>query len=122
MIMAKKKTRAKAKRPPTRRKRRSSPAETNGHVSDGTMEIIIQGKQPRRIVADVMVVKLACEELEIAHKLKPDAKGQLHATPKFAIALSESFRELGYETTPNVAIAMWQRANEHFGQLQKKTN
>jgi hypothetical protein len=94
----------------------------NGQLEDGTITVSVKGGvlNGKTLEFDAMVVKLASEPLEAKHKMRAKG-GKLFATAEFAVEFDKKLKELGYESTPTIAIRVWSRAHEYFAEVQKKT-
>lgn len=104
-------------------KRKTTQAEDNGHLQDGTITIEVQGgpHDGKTISMDATVVMMVAGELTKKHKLKTE-RGMTQATPRFAIELDEKLQEMGYSSTPTIAVHAWVKACEYFAAVQKKTS
>lgn len=103
-------------------KRKPKP-EHNGQLIDGTIEIAVQGGPHggETIRMDATVVKLTAEALQDKHKLTV-TDGIIEPTAEFALELDQKLQEMGYKSTPTIAIHAWVTASNYFAELQKKTN
>ena len=97
----------------------------NGHstVKDAVLSIKVEGGEldGQEIEMDVMLVRLASDELARKHNLEV-VDGELHATVEFVAELCERIKQIGYPCTPSVAIHAWVKVSEYFAELQKKTS
>ncbi len=112
------------KRPSRRKPTAAAAADSNGEVLDGTLTFQIRGgpHDGKQIEMDAMLLKLACEQQEAAHKLPVDDDGCRRATPEFAVSLNQALIDLGYDCTPTIAVRAWVAVNEYFAAQQKKTS
>jgi len=119
--MTKRKT-AGARR--TRRKIPRPKAESNGQLIDGTITIEVKGgpHDGKTILMSAMIVNDAAEEVTKKLKMQPDSDGLMTFTPEFKIAFDKRLRELGYESTVEIAMSAQEKAFEYWTSLQKKTS
>lgn len=117
--MTKRKTVKRAGRKVARPKR----AESNGQLVDGTISIVVRGgpHDGETLQMDATVVKLVAEKLQAKHSL-PVKDGHIQPTAEFAIDLDRALQDLGYKSTPTIAVHAWIKAVEYFIELQKKTS
>ncbi len=110
------------KKTPTRK--RKVAAESNGELLDGTITIVVTGGPHggKTIYMSAMIVNDAVSELISKLKLQPDSDGLTTFTPEFKMALDKRLQELGYESTPEIAMHAQQKAFEYWTSLQKKTS
>ena len=92
----------------------------SNELADGKVEVRISGET---YSGDLLLLKLACEELERKHSLEV-AEGVIHATEPFLVELAGRFKaQLNAEQcTPTEAYLLWQRVSEWMDDLKKNTN
>jgi len=108
----------------TKKTTRRKPADsTNGELVDGTLTIAVKGGpyDGQTLEMDALVVRLAAETLVRKHGLKVK-DGWIDATAAFSVDLDKALKEVGYKSTPTIAIRAWEIACRLFAELQKKTN
>lgn len=114
---------AKAKRKRATRRATHKPAESNGHIKDGTITVAVEGgpHDGKTLSMDAMVVKLIADELVETHDLTID-NGKYIATAGFAVDLDNALQKIGYTSTPTIAVFAWVAACDYFAEIQKKTS
>lgn len=119
------KKRATMRSTPNRRPAPSSgdDRESNGAVRDGVLRIDVEGGRyhGQTIVIDPLLVLLAAEPLERSHRLEQDGD-TLRATPAFIVDLDKAMQDLGYSSTPAIALHAWIHSRAYFHEAQKKTS
>ena len=117
------KTRGKAPRKRAPRKPKVA-AESNGEFVDGTITIKVVGGPhgDKTIYMSAMIVNDAVNEVIKKLNLQPGSDGLMTFTPEFKIALDKRLQELGYDSTPDIAMHAQVKAFEYWSSLQKKTN
>ncbi len=113
------------KRKTVRPKRaRVSQPESNGQLIDGTITIEVVGGPHggKTIYMSAMIVNDAVDEVIKKLKMQSDSNGLMTWTPEFKIALDKRLQELGYDSTPEIAMHAQVKAFEYWSSLQKKTN
>jgi len=105
----------------SRRKRTIKPS-SNGAVEDGTLTIDVKGGtyDGQTVIMDLMLLRLCSEEARAKHPLE-ERDGMVEPTAAFVSALDANLRNLGYKSTPAIAVHAWQKMCEHFATIQKKT-
>ena len=98
--------------------------ESKGQLIDGTITIEVKGgpHDGKTIHMSAMIVNDAVSELIKKLKLEPDSEGLTTFTPEFKIALDKRLQELGYDSTPEIAMHAQAKAFEYWTSLQKKTS
>ncbi len=119
-------TKRKAAKPKRagRRIARPKQAESNGQFNDGTITIVVQGgpHDGKTIFMSAMIVNDAVNELCTKLRLEADSDGLMTFTPEFKMALDRRLQELGYDSTPEIAMHAQEKAFEYWTSLQKKTS
>ena len=107
-----------------RKTARPKRAESNGQLIDGTITIEVQGGPHggKTIHMSAMIVNDAAEEVTKKLKMQPDSDGLMTFTPEFKMALDKRLQELGYDSTPEIAMHAQSKAFEYWTSLQKKTS
>lgn len=105
--------------------RKRQPSDSNGQVTVLEGEIVIDVKggphDGKTIRMDPLLLMLAAEPLERKHKLEIDDRGFVVASAAFIKDFDAALRnDLGYESTPAVALGAWQAAHEYHAELKKK--
>ena len=105
-------------------RKRKVAAESNGELIDGTITIVVKGgpHDGKTIHMSAMVVNDAVNEVFKKLKIEPDSDGLTTFTPEFKMALDRRLQELGYDSTPEIAMHAQQKAFEYWTSLQKKTS
>ena len=67
-----------------------------------------------------MLLRLCSEEARAKHPLA-ERDGMVEPTSAFVAALNQNLVNLGYKSTPAIAVHAWQKMCEHFASIQKKT-
>ncbi len=108
----------------TKTRRKTKPAESNGEFLDGTIVIDVRSGpyDGKTLRFDASVVNNAANRLVDKFGLKPSKDGVIEYPPEFSIELSERFKELGYDSTPTIALYAWEKAVDHWNMSQKKTS
>lgn len=93
------------------------------YLADGLIKIGIndlQGNRLRDICVDTLVLKLLCEECELANGIKPGDK----PTSTFLQDLAKRIRETGLDAdcSATVAYQLWHAASEAISILKKNTS
>ena len=98
--------------------------ESNGQLIDGTITIEVKGgpHDGKTILMSAEIVNDAVNELIAKLGLKPDSDGLMTFTPEFKIALDNRLRELGYESTVEIAMSAQVKAFDYWKSIQKKTS
>ena len=106
------------------RKKTPGKAESNGELLDGTITIKVVGgpHDGKAIHMSAMIVNDAVTELITSLNLKPDSDGLYKFTPEFKMGLNRRLQELGYDSTPEIAMGAQEKAFEYWQTLQKKTS
>ena len=115
------------KRKTVKRARRRIPRpklESNGQLIDGTITIEVRGgpHDGKTIHMSAMIVNDAVDEVVKKLKMEPDSDGLMSWTPEFKMALDKRLQDLGYESTPEIAMHAQSKAFEYWESLQKKTS
>ncbi len=99
-------------------------AESNGELLDGTITIVVRGgpHDGKTIYMSAMIVNDAADEVAKKLNMQPGSDGLTTFTPEFKMALSKRLQELGYDSTPEIAMHAQQKAFEYWTSLQKKTS
>ncbi len=103
---------------------RPKQTESNGELLDGTITIVVRGGPHggKTIYMSAMIVNDAVNEVIRKLKLQPGSDGLITFTPEFKIALDKRLQELGYDSTPEIAMHAQSKAFEYWSSLQKKTS
>jgi len=109
------------KTPPRKRK---VAAESNGQFLDGTIVIDIRSGpyDGKTLRMDATVVNIAANRLITKFGIKPGDDGLFELPPEFGIELCDRLKELGYDSTPTIALHAWSKAVDYFNMVQKKTS
>lgn len=94
-------------------------------LSDGALQVEIQKRDGATVVSeiDIILLQLACEEVEEVHKLPLDANGNMRPTAQFLKDLSDKLSALGVlGCTPSVAVGLWSAASKGITELKKNTD
>lgn len=97
-------------------------------LDDGRLQFVVRRRDGSAnddavYALDLLLVKLACEQLEAKHQLPTLENGQLQPTPEFLIDLAERLDGLGLAAcTPTLAWQVWQAASHELGSLKKNMN
>jgi hypothetical protein len=107
----------------TTRRRQRPAAETNGHIQDGELVLVVEGgpHDGKTIKIDPMLFGLESRRLERQHKLEV-VDGVMIATADFAKDLQTVMQRLGHPSTPTIAVCVWVKVCEYFAEQQKKTS
>lgn len=105
----------------TPRKRKT--AENNGQLLDGTLSIEVRGgpHDGKTLQMDALVVKAVADKLVAKHELVVK-DGRYDYTAEFAIEFDQKLKDVGYDSTPTIALYAWVKAVDYFITVQKKTN
>ena len=93
-------------------------------LSDGTLNFVVRraGHDDKTIDADLLILKLTCEQCEDRHSLQ-SADGRMKPTPEFLQDLAASLGTCGIEDcTPTIAWQVWIAVSEQLSLLKKSTN
>lgn len=106
----------------TTKRRTTRKPESNGHFQDGTITIDVQGGpyDGQTIHMDASVLQDVGRRLIQEHEL-PLEDGKYNPTPEFMIAFDARLKDLGYTSTPTIAIHAWVKALDWWSDVQKKT-
>jgi hypothetical protein len=94
-------------------------------LNDGAMQVQIKHRDGgiTESEIDVVLLQLACEEVEAVHNLPLDNKGCMKPTAQFLKDLSDKLASLGVlGCTPAVAVGLWAAASEKIAELKKNTD
>ncbi len=103
---------------------RPKQAESNGQFLDGTIVIDIRSGpyDGKTLRMDATVVNIAANRLIVKFGLKPGDDGFYELPAEFGIELCDRLKELGYDSTPTIALHAWSKAVDYWNMVQKKTS
>ena len=115
----------RATKKPVRRRPKVA-AESNGHLEAhaGIIPIMVCGGENdgKKFDMDCTLVSAAANGLFQKHKLATGDDGNFVTTVDFLRDLDAAMQDLGYPTTPTIALGLWNRATEYLNEIQKKTS
>ncbi len=94
-------------------------------VDDGQFRFLYRNThtgETKEASLDLLLFRLACEQLETKHRLQVDAEGRYVATPDFLIELAATIERFGTACTPHAAKRLWCMATEMTETLKKNMN
>lgn len=89
-------------------------------LPSGELEIVVtRNGEPKVCKADLLELKLTCEQAESQCGLRADSENRLNATPEFIRLLAGQFESCGIEgCTPTEAWSLWITISEEMSKLK----
>lgn len=110
------------------KKRAESSSDHLDTIDDGTIPVKIQGGESdgKTVQLDLMLAKIAFEEVEIKHKVYetkgPDGKSNWKATTAFLADAAKAMQSVGVPNcTGTMAYQLWSIVSQRWIDLKKNT-